>query len=188
MGSNSTNSIRAKCTDLQMSFQYSLYEATYILRFIPSLWANSIALWVLCHFISKNNKVIIFTINFSVANCAHMLHHWPFQRTLCFLYFYLKYLNIYASICFLTCNSLQRYFFLLKPFRTRGWNRYDLGIRLQYINIASAIGMITVVELGEFVFSVVIITYCTGRTGKLLQEFQVPPQIAKEKKRLCGWS
>ena len=44
--------------------------------------------------------------------------------------------------------------------------------------------MITVVELGEFVFSVVIITYCTGRTGKLLQEFQVPPQNAKEKKRL----
>lgn len=45
MGSNSTNSTRAKCTDLQMSFQYSLYAATYILRFILSLWANSIALW-----------------------------------------------------------------------------------------------------------------------------------------------
>lgn len=41
----------------------------------------------------------------------------------------------------------------------------DLG--LQYISIASTIG-ITVVELGEFVFSVAIITYCTGRTGKLL--------------------
>lgn len=44
--------------------------------------------------------------------------------------------------------------------------------------------MITVVELGEFAFSVVIVTYCTGRTGKLLQEFQVPPQNARGKKAL----
>ena len=50
------------------------------------------------------------------------------------------------------------------------------------MSIASTIGMITVVELGEFVFSVVIITYCTGRTGKLLQEFQVLHKTTKEKK------
>ena len=56
----------------------------------------------------------------------------------------------------------------------------DLGF--QYISIASTIGMIIVVELGKFVFSVVIITYCTGRTGKLLQEFQVLPQTTKDKK------
>ncbi|XP_014721705.1 putative P2Y purinoceptor 10 [Equus asinus] len=229
MGSNSTNSTRTKCTDLHMPFQYSLYATTYILIFIPGLLANSAALWVLCRFISKKNKAIIFMINLSVADLAHVLslplriyyyisHHWPFQRALCLLCFYLKYLNMYASICFLTCISLQRCFFLLRPFRARDWKRrYDVGISaaiwvivgtaclplpilrsvglanntescfadlgLQHISMASSIGLVTVAELGGFVLPVVIITYCTWKTRKSLQEFQDPPQNTKERKK-----
>ncbi|XP_042524190.1 putative P2Y purinoceptor 10 [Dipodomys spectabilis] len=229
MGSNSTNSTRAKCTDFQMPFQYSLYATTYIIIFIPGLLANSAALWVLCRFISKKNKAIIFMINLSVADLAHVLslplriyyyisHHWPFQRVLCLLCFYLKYLNMYASICFLTCISLQRCLFLLKPFRARNWKRrYDVGISaaiwvivgtaclplpilrsagldnhtescfadlgLYHISMASSIGMVTAAELGGFVFPVAIITYCTWKTRKSLQESQVPPQNTKERKK-----
>ncbi|KAG3272477.1 putative P2Y purinoceptor 10 [Ictidomys tridecemlineatus] len=140
MGSNRTNYVETNCTDLQIPFQYSLYATTYILIFIPGLLANSAALWVLCRFIGKKNKAIIFMINLSVADLAHVLslplriyyyinRNWPFQRALCLLCFYLKYLNMYASIFFLTCISLQRCFFLLKPFRARNWKRrYDVGI------------------------------------------------------------
>ncbi|XP_027789797.1 putative P2Y purinoceptor 10 [Marmota flaviventris] len=229
MGNNNTNSTRANCTDLQMPFQDSLYATTYILIFIPGLVANSAALWVLCRFISKKNKAIIFMINLSVADLAHVLslplriyyyinHHWPFQRALCLLCFYLKYLNMYASIFFLTCISLQRCFFLLKPFRARNWKRrYDVGISaaiwvivgtaclplpilrsanlakntkfcfadlgLHNISMASSIGMVTAAELGGFVLPVIIITYCTWKTRKSLQEFQVPPQNTKERKK-----
>ncbi|XP_032696494.1 putative P2Y purinoceptor 10 isoform X2 [Lontra canadensis] len=137
MDSNSTSN---DCSATNVTFQNSLYAGTYILIFIPGLLANSAALWVLCRFISKKNKAIIFMINLSVADLAHVLslplriyyyisHHWPFQKALCLLCFYLKYLNMYASICFLTCISLQRCFFLLKPFRARNWKRrYDVGI------------------------------------------------------------
>ncbi|XP_076963387.1 putative P2Y purinoceptor 10 [Callospermophilus lateralis] len=229
MGNNNTNSTRANCTDLQMTFQDSLYATTYILIFIPGLVANSAALWVLCRFISKKNKAIIFMINLSVADLAHVLslplriyyyinHNWPFQRALCLLCFYLKYLNMYASIFFLTCISLQRCFFLLKPFRARNWKRrYDVGISaaiwvivgtaclplpilrsanlakntkfcfadlgLHNISMASSIGMVTAAELGGFVLPVIIITYCTWKTRKSLQEFQVPPQNTKERKK-----
>ncbi|KAM9577210.1 putative P2Y purinoceptor 10 [Trichechus inunguis] len=229
MRSNSMNSTRAKCMDLQMPFQYSLYATTYILIFIPGLLANSVALWVLCRFISKKNKAIIFMINLSVADLAHVLslplriyyyisHHWPFQRALCLLCFYVKYLNMYASICFLTCISLQRCFFLLKPFKARDWKcRYDAGISaaiwiivgtaclplpilrnadlanntescfadlgLQHISMASAIGMVTVAEIGGFVLPVVIITSCTWKTRKSLREFQVPSQNTEERKK-----
>nr|XP_012806242.2 putative P2Y purinoceptor 10 [Jaculus jaculus]XP_044996609.1 putative P2Y purinoceptor 10 [Jaculus jaculus]XP_044996610.1 putative P2Y purinoceptor 10 [Jaculus jaculus]XP_044996611.1 putative P2Y purinoceptor 10 [Jaculus jaculus]XP_044996612.1 putative P2Y purinoceptor 10 [Jaculus jaculus]XP_044996613.1 putative P2Y purinoceptor 10 [Jaculus jaculus] len=229
MGSTNANSTRIRCADLQLSFQYSLYATTYMLIFIPGLLANSAALWVLCRFISKKNKAIIFMINLSVADLAHVLslplriyyyinHHWPFQRALCLLCFYLKYLNMYASIFFLTCISLQRCLFLLKPFRARNWKRrYDVGISaaiwvivgtaclplpilrsaglanntetcfadlgLQNISMASSIGMITAAELGGFVFPVVIITYCTWKTRKSLQEFQAPPQNTKDRKK-----
>ncbi|XP_036127598.1 putative P2Y purinoceptor 10 isoform X2 [Molossus molossus] len=140
MQSSSTSNAETNCNVTNLTFQYTLYATTYILIFIPGLLANSAALWVLCRFISKKNKAIIFMINLSVADLAHVLslplriyyyisHQWPFQRTLCLLCFYLKYLNMYASICFLTCISLQRCFFLLKPFRARAWKRrYDVGI------------------------------------------------------------
>ncbi|XP_036295743.1 putative P2Y purinoceptor 10 [Pipistrellus kuhlii] len=139
MYNNSVIDAEPKCS-ANVTFQSTLYATTYILIFIPGLLANSAALWVLCRFISKKNKAIIFMINLSVADLAHVLslplriyyyisHQWPFQRTLCLLCFYLKYLNMYASICFLTCISLQRCFFLLKPFRARVWKRrYDVGI------------------------------------------------------------
>ncbi|KAG8510001.1 putative P2Y purinoceptor 10 [Galemys pyrenaicus] len=73
MGINSTNSTKAKCTDLQMPFQYFLDATTYILIFIPRLLASSAVLWILCYFISKKNKTIIFMINLSVADLAHVL-------------------------------------------------------------------------------------------------------------------
>ncbi|XP_007055351.1 putative P2Y purinoceptor 10 [Chelonia mydas] len=134
------NRSSGNCTDPHMGFQSSLYATTYTIIFIPGLLANSVALWVLCRFISKKNKAVIFMINLAVADLAHVLslplriyyyinHMWPFGSFLCQLCFYLKYLNMYASICFLTCISIQRYLFLLHPFKAKDWKcRYDVTI------------------------------------------------------------
>uniref|UniRef100_A0A8C6ZWW3 Putative P2Y purinoceptor 10 n=1 Tax=Nothoprocta perdicaria TaxID=30464 RepID=A0A8C6ZWW3_NOTPE len=128
------------CPDPVITFKYSLYATTYTIIFIPGLLANSAALWVLCRFISKKSKAVIFMINLAMADLAHVLslplriyyyinHTWPFGRFLCLLCFYLKYLNMYASICFLTCISIQRFLFLYHPFRAKGWKRrYDAAI------------------------------------------------------------
>uniref|UniRef100_A0A6P5IN02 Putative P2Y purinoceptor 10 n=1 Tax=Phascolarctos cinereus TaxID=38626 RepID=A0A6P5IN02_PHACI len=224
------NGTEVNCTGLHMPFQYSLYAVTYIVVFIPGLLANSTALWVLYRFISKKNKAIIFMINLSVADLAHVLslplriyyyinHHWPFPRFLCLLCFYLKYLNMYASICFLTCISLQRCFFLLKPFKARNWKRrYDMAISaaiwiavgaaclpllvmrnasladtsnetcfadlaVRHISMASSIAMITIAELGGFVIPVGVIAFCTWKTMKSLQDYQMPPQSNSEKEK-----
>uniref|UniRef100_A0A8C8RL54 Putative P2Y purinoceptor 10 n=1 Tax=Pelusios castaneus TaxID=367368 RepID=A0A8C8RL54_9SAUR len=136
----SSNRSSGNCTDPKMEFQYPLYSTIYTLIFIPGLLANSAALWVLCRFINKNNKAVIFMINLAVADLAHVLslplrmyyyinRIWPFGSFLCQLCFYLKYLNMYASICFLTCISIQRYYFLLHPFKAKDWKcRYDVTI------------------------------------------------------------
>ncbi|XP_074864056.1 putative P2Y purinoceptor 10 [Carettochelys insculpta] len=128
------------CTDPHLGFQYPLYATTYTIIFIPGLLANGIALWVLCRFISKKNKAVIFMINLAVADLAHVLslplriyyyinHMWPFGSFLCQFCFYLKYLNMYTSICFLTCISIQRYLFLHYPFKAKNWKcRYDVAI------------------------------------------------------------
>uniref|UniRef100_A0A8C1VBS2 P2Y receptor family member 10 n=1 Tax=Cyprinus carpio TaxID=7962 RepID=A0A8C1VBS2_CYPCA len=117
-----------------------LYTYVYLIIFIPGLLCNTLALWVLCRFISKKTKAIIFMINLTIADLVHVLslplriHYyiqqdWPFGNMLCMLCFYLKYLNMYASIAFLVCISIQRCAFLLRPFCARNWkSRYDVCI------------------------------------------------------------
>ncbi|KAK3535480.1 hypothetical protein QTP70_016901 [Hemibagrus guttatus] len=119
-----------------------LYTYVYLFIFIPGLLGNSIALWMLCRFISKKTKAIIFMINLAIADLAHVLSlplrvyyyitlTWPFGKGLCLLCFYLKYLNMYASIAFLVCISIQRCAFLMRPFCARQWKRrYDVRISI----------------------------------------------------------
>uniref|UniRef100_A0A3Q3WJM3 G-protein coupled receptors family 1 profile domain-containing protein n=1 Tax=Mola mola TaxID=94237 RepID=A0A3Q3WJM3_MOLML len=120
----------------------TMYTYFYLLLFLPGLLLNTTALWVLCRYISKKTKAVIFMINLALADLAHILslplriyyyftHTWPFGRGICLFCFYLKYLNMYAAIVFLVCISMQRCVFLLKPFFARRWRRrYDLLISI----------------------------------------------------------
>ncbi|MCJ8733912.1 hypothetical protein PDJAM_G00229260 [Pangasius djambal] len=135
----------SSCTDQIPGWQENmnkLYTYVYLFIFIPGLLGNSLALWVLCRFISKKTKAIIFMINLAIADLAHVLSlplriyyyitiTWPFGKGLCLLCFYLKYLNMYASIAFLVCISIQRCAFLMRPFCARQWKRrYDVRISI----------------------------------------------------------
>ncbi|XP_053130187.1 putative P2Y purinoceptor 10 [Hemicordylus capensis] len=131
---------QGNCTDPGIHFQHSLYAVTYTVVLIPGLLANMLALWMLSSYIRKRNKTIIFLVNLALADLAHIMslplriyyyinNVWPFGLFLCQFCFYLKYLNMYASICFLTCISIQRYLFLLYPFKAKNWKRrYDISI------------------------------------------------------------
>lgn len=137
---DSPNVSASNCTEPGKVFQHSLYAVTYTVIFLPGLLTNSVALWILCRSISKQNKTVIFMVNLAAADLAHVLslslriyyyinYRWPFGSFLCHLCFYLKYLNMYASICFLTCISVQRCLFLLHPFRAKDWKRrYNVAI------------------------------------------------------------
>ncbi|KAF7707173.1 putative P2Y purinoceptor 10 [Silurus meridionalis] len=141
------SSTNASCVMVTNSTQWEqsmnkLYTYFYLFIFIPGLLGNSLALWVLCRFISKKTKAIIFMINLAIADLAHVLSlplriyyyinvTWPFGKVVCLLCFYLKYLNMYASIAFLVCISIQRCSFLMRPFCARQWKRrYDVRISL----------------------------------------------------------
>ncbi|XP_063169686.1 putative P2Y purinoceptor 10 isoform X2 [Candoia aspera] len=135
MGSPGNN-----CSEPGIGFQHTFYAVTYSIIFIPGLLTNSIALWMLWIFTRKQNKTIVFLLNLATADFIHVLslplriyyyinYKWPFGFFLCQLCFYLKYLNMYASICFLTCISMQRYLFLLHPFKAKDWKKgYDVAI------------------------------------------------------------
>ncbi|XP_058845261.1 putative P2Y purinoceptor 10 [Acipenser ruthenus] len=141
---NNTSLMNLPCPgeNIAVEYTYTLYSTFYLIIFIPGLLGNSVALWVLCTFIKKKNKAVIFMMNLTLADLVHVFslplriyyyinHDWPFGNTLCMLCFYLKYLNMYASIAFLVCISIQRCVFLINPFRAKNWKRrYDIGISI----------------------------------------------------------
>ncbi|NWV13102.1 GP174 protein, partial [Ptilonorhynchus violaceus] len=105
------------------------YAVTYAVILIPGLIGNTLALWIFYGYMKETKRAVIFMINLAVADLAQVLSlplrifyyltgTWRFGRGLCLLCFYLKYVNMYASIYFLVCISVRRYLFLMHPFRS----------------------------------------------------------------------
>lgn len=114
------------------------YAVMYVVIFIPGLIANVLALWVFHAYIKETKRAVIFMINLAIADLAQVMslplrifyylnQDWPFGRFLCMFCFYLKYVNMYASIFFLVCISVRRCLFLIQPFKyTDCKRRYDV--------------------------------------------------------------
>ncbi|XP_038604494.1 LOW QUALITY PROTEIN: probable G-protein coupled receptor 174 [Tachyglossus aculeatus] len=109
-------------------FPHFLYAVTYTVILLPGLIGNVLALWVFYGYIRETKRAVIFMINLAVADLMQVLslplrifyylhRSWPFGPGLCLFCFYLKYVNMYASVYFLVCISVRRFGFLMFPFR-----------------------------------------------------------------------
>ncbi|CAM5140377.1 unnamed protein product [Eretmochelys imbricata] len=119
------------------------YAITYTLILVPGLIGNVLALWVFYGYMKETKRAVIFMINLAIADLAQVLSlplrifyylsgTWHFGEGLCIFCFYLKYVNMYASIYFLVCISVRRFLFLMYPFKFSDCKRiYDV-----YISIA----------------------------------------------------
>ncbi|XP_053330041.1 probable G-protein coupled receptor 174 [Spea bombifrons] len=114
--------------DVDVGFVNHLYAVTYAVILIPGLITNVLALWVFYAYVKETKRAVIFMINLAVADLLQVLslplrifyylsHSWPFGQFLCMFCFYLKYVNMYASIFFLVCISVRRFLYLIYPFR-----------------------------------------------------------------------
>lgn len=110
-------------TDLKL-----YYAITYAFILIPGLIGNVLALWVFYGYMKETKRAVIFMINLAIADLSQVLSlplrifyyltkTWKFGGGLCMFCFYLKYVNMYASIYFLVCISVRRFLFLMYPFR-----------------------------------------------------------------------
>ncbi|XP_006002269.1 probable G-protein coupled receptor 174 [Latimeria chalumnae] len=123
---NNTN-----CCEIEVQFYYAV---TYSIILVPGLIGNVLALWVFYAYIKETKKAVIFMINLAIADLAQVLSlplrifyylhkHWPFGDFLCMACFYLKYVNMYASIYFLVCISVRRCMILIYPLRYNNCKR-----------------------------------------------------------------
>ncbi|XP_036404851.1 probable G-protein coupled receptor 174 [Megalops cyprinoides] len=124
---NDTNHTCGSEKDLKQ-YQHFIYAVIYSVILVPGLIGNVLALWVFHAYVKETKKAVIFMINLAVADLLQVLslplriyyylnHSWPFGSFLCMFCFYLKYVNMYASIYFLACISARRCMLIIYPLR-----------------------------------------------------------------------
>ncbi|XP_075999602.1 putative G-protein coupled receptor 174 [Genypterus blacodes] len=110
------------------SYQHRVYAVVYSVIIAPGLLGNVLALWVFRVYVKETKKAVVFMMNLAVADLMQVLSlplriyyylndTWPFGHALCMMCFYLKYVNMYASIYFLVCVSVRRCELIMRPLR-----------------------------------------------------------------------
>ncbi|KPP69495.1 uracil nucleotide/cysteinyl leukotriene receptor-like [Scleropages formosus] len=102
------------------------FACFYVALLVIGVPANTLALWVFSQQ-KKNSPSKVFITNLAVADLFYVMilpmrvaYHvmdgfWPFGEILCRLVGYLFYLNMYCSLYFMACISLDRFLALVLP-------------------------------------------------------------------------
>lgn len=107
-----------------------LFASFYLLDFFLAFVGNALALWLFIRDHRSGTPANVFLMHLAVADLSCVLvlptrlvyhfsgSHWPFGEILCRLTGFLFYLNMYASIYFLTCISADRFLAIVHPVKS----------------------------------------------------------------------
>nr|XP_054333121.1 uracil nucleotide/cysteinyl leukotriene receptor isoform X2 [Pongo pygmaeus] len=107
-----------------------LFASFYLLDFILAFVGNTLALWLFIRDHKSGTPANVFLMHLAVADLSCVLvlptrlvyhfsgNHWPFGEITCRLTGFLFYLNMYASIYFLTCISADRFLAIVHPVKS----------------------------------------------------------------------
>lgn len=112
------------------SFKYNLYSVVYSVVFVLGLITNCAALFVFCFRMKMRNETTMFMTNLALSDLVFVFtlpfkvfynvnRHWPFGDRLCKVSGTAFITNIYGSMLFLTCISVDRFLAIVYPFRSR---------------------------------------------------------------------
>lgn len=112
------------------SFKYNLYSTVYSVVFVSGLITNCAALFVFCFRMKLSNETTMFMTNLAFSDLIFVFtlpfkvfynvnRNWPFGDGLCKVSGTAFITNIYGSMLFLTCISVDRFLAIVYPFRSR---------------------------------------------------------------------
>lgn len=117
--------------DKNDDFKYPLYSVVFSLVFAVGLTFNMIAAYIFCCTLKIRNETTTYMMNLVVSDTLFVLSlpfrivyfikkDWMFGSVLCKISVALFYTNMYGSILFLTCISVDRFLAIVHPFRSQG--------------------------------------------------------------------
>ncbi|XP_016846389.2 proteinase-activated receptor 2 [Anolis carolinensis] len=99
----------------------------YIVVFVVGLPSNAMALWVFFFRTKKKHPAVIYMANLALADLLFVVwsplkiayhingNNWIYSKVLCKVLVGFFYGNMYCSILFMTCLSVQRYWVIVNP-------------------------------------------------------------------------
>lgn len=128
----STLSVTQNSTNCDKSddFKYPLYSTVFSLVFVFGLLFNMMAVYIFGCTLKLRNETTTYMINLVVSDSLFVLslpfrivyfikREWMFGSELCKISVALFYTNMYGSILFLTCISVDRFLAIVHPFRSQ---------------------------------------------------------------------
>lgn len=124
--SNTTNEVCAKNDD----FKYELYSIIFSIVFVLGLITNMAAMYIFFCSLKLRNETTTYMMNLVVSDLLFVFtlplrvlyfvsRNWPFSDELCKISVALFYTNMYGSIFFLTCISMDRFLAIVYPLSSR---------------------------------------------------------------------
>uniref|UniRef100_A0A8C8SD43 Lysophosphatidic acid receptor 6 n=1 Tax=Pelusios castaneus TaxID=367368 RepID=A0A8C8SD43_9SAUR len=109
------------------SFKYTLYACTFSMVFVLGLVANCAAIYIFIFTLKLRNETTTYMLNLAISDLLFVftlpfriyyfaIRNWPFGDILCKISVTLFYTNMYGSIFFLTCISVDRFLAIVYPF------------------------------------------------------------------------
>lgn len=111
-------------------FKYPLYSSIFSIVFVVGLLFNMVAVYIFVCTLKLRNETTTYMINLVVSDSLFVLslpfrifyfikRNWLFGSVLCKISVALFYTNMYGSILFLTCISVDRFLAIVHPFRSQ---------------------------------------------------------------------
>ncbi|KAK7882932.1 hypothetical protein WMY93_029106 [Mugilogobius chulae] len=111
-------------------FKYPLYSTIFSIVFVVGLITNVVAIYIFMCTLKLRNETTTYMMNLVVSDLLFVFtlplrifyfisRDWPFGSMLCKVSVSLFYTNMYGSILFLTCISVDRFLAIVHPFRSR---------------------------------------------------------------------
>ncbi|XP_041851703.1 lysophosphatidic acid receptor 6a [Melanotaenia boesemani] len=111
-------------------FKYPLYSTVFSIVFVIGLITNVVAIYIFTCSLKLRNETTTYMMNLVVSDLLFVFtlplrvfyfinRNWPFGGMLCKVSVSLFYTNMYGSILFLTCISVDRFLAIVYPFRSR---------------------------------------------------------------------
>lgn len=120
----------SSCPDSNDDFKYILYGCTFSMVFVLGLISNCVAIYIFTCTLKVRNETTTYMINLAMSDLLFVFtlpfrifyfvsKHWPFGDSLCKISVMLFYTNMYGSILFLTCISVDRFLAIVYPIKSR---------------------------------------------------------------------
>ncbi|KAL4647727.1 lysophosphatidic acid receptor 6 [Arapaima gigas] len=112
------------------NFKYNLYSSVFSVVFVVGFITNMAAMYIFLCSLKLRNETTTYMMNLVVSDLLFVLtlpmrvfyfinRDWPFGNLLCKLSVSLFYTNMYGSMLFLTCISVDRFLAIVYPISSR---------------------------------------------------------------------